>query len=461
MKRPIWTLHGDGANVTAGAAVAPDERLSWPRTIGIGAQHVLAMFGATVAVPAITGLPPTATLFFSGIGTFLFLLITKNRVPSYLGSSFAFLAPLAAAGVVAGDDLTAEAIARGLGGIVFAGVLLAIVGLVVNVVGTRWIEVLMPPVVTGSIVALIGINLAPVATGQFATSHLTAVVTLLAAVTAMVAFKGFVARVSIVFAAVVGGLVAWLRGEWDFSRVGDAAWFGLPDFATPTFDTAVLIPFIPVVLVLIAENIGHLKTVAAMTGKNIDDMTGRALFADGLATTIAGSGGGAGTTTYAENIGVMAATRVYSTLAYWVAGAVAILLAFSPKFGALISAIPVGVLGGLTVLLFGLIVILGARIWVQNKVDFTHPVNLATAAVALIVGAGNLTWTAGDWSFGGIALGTAATLIIFHGMSALAKWRGTHPAPLSVATVPEDVAAATDAAATSASTAKKRAPKQK
>lgn len=435
-----WKVHGDGKSVAVDSAVAPDERLTWPRTIGIGAQHVLAMFGATIAVPAITGLPATAVLFFSGVGTFLFLLITRNRVPSYLGSSFAFLAPLAAAGVVAGNEPTSEMIARGLGGIVFAGALLAIVGLIVHVAGVRWIQVLMPPVVTGAIVALIGINLAPVATGQYSASFVTATVTLLVAVAVMVAFKGFVARISIVVAAIVGGLVAWLRGEWDFAAVDAAAWIGLPDFQTPIFDSFnVLLPFIPVVLVLIAENIGHIKTVAAMTGRNLDDMTGRALLADGLATTVAGAGGGAGTTTYAENIGVMAATRVYSTLAYWFAGLMAILLSFSPKFGAMVAAIPTGVMGGLATLLFGLIVILGARIWVQNKVDFTHPVNLATAAIALIIGAGNLTWLQGDFELGGIALGTLATLVIYHGMKAIAQWRGTHPAPMTVASVPEDV----------------------
>jgi xanthine/uracil permease len=194
--------------------------------------------------------------------------------------------------------------------------------------------------------------------------------------------------------------------------------------------------FVPVVLVLVAENVGHVKSVAAMTGKNLDDLTGRALFADGLATTFAGIGGGSGTTTYAENIGVMAATRVYSTAAYWVAGATALLLSMSPKFGALIATIPAGVLGGATTMLYGMIGILGARIWVQNKVDFSDPVNLTTAAVPLVVGIANFTWVIGDVTFEGIALGTASALVIYHLMRNIARWRGTSQEPASPASVP-------------------------
>ncbi|NEB06665.1 solute carrier family 23 protein, partial [Streptomyces sp. SID13726] len=164
---------------------------------------------------------------------------------------------------------------------------------------------------------------------------------------------------------------------------------------------AVLALVVPVVLVLIAENVGHVKSVAAMTGKNLDDLTGRALLADGVATTLAGVGGGSGTTTYAENIGVMAATRVYSTAAYWVAAATALVLSLSPKFGALIATIPAGVLGGAATMLYGMIGILGARIWVQNKVDFSNPVNLPTAAVPLVIGIAHFPWAVGHLAFEG------------------------------------------------------------
>ncbi|PFG20976.1 uracil-xanthine permease family protein [Serinibacter salmoneus] len=414
-----WRVHGDGRTVAPGTVVTPSERLSWPRTIGIGMQHVVAMFGATFLVPLITGLPPATTLFFSGVGTFLFLLITRGKVPSYLGSSFAFIAPIAAAEASGG-------MASALGGVVIAGVTLAVVGLIVNWAGHRWIDVVMPPVVTGTIVALIGFNLAPAAWGNVQQAPVTAVVTILAVVLATVLFRGILGRLAILVGVLVGYVVALVLGEVTFEAVREAAWIGLPEFTAPTFSISVLGLFVPVVLVLIAENIGHVKSVAAMTGENLDPMAGRALFADGLATTLAGFGGGSGTTTYAENIGVMAATRVYSTAAYYVAAATAFLLSLSPKFGALIATIPVGVLGGAGTVLYGMIGVLGARIWVQNKVNFADPVNLTTAAIALIIGIANYTWVAGDLTFEGIALGSVAALVIYHVMRAIARWRGTH-----------------------------------
>ncbi|WP_062205751.1 uracil-xanthine permease family protein [Demequina salsinemoris] len=442
-----WTLHGDGRTIAPGVAVAPDERLTYPRTIGIGMQHVLAMMGSTLLVPALTGMPASTTMFFSAIGTALFLTVTRNRVPSYLGSSFAFIAPLAAAGVTsANGPLDGETIAKGLGGILLAGLLMSLVGLIVMRFGAGWIEKSMPPVVTGAIVALIGLNLAGAAWNQWSVSPWTALITLSATLIAMVAFKGFLSRIAILFGGVVGAIFAALRGEWTapleawdgataVEHIGDAAWFGIPKFHTPTFDTSVLMAFVPVVLILVAENIGHLKSVSAMTDRNLDPETGRALLADGLATTVAGLGGGSGTTTYAENIGVMAATRVYSTLAYWAAAAFALLLSVVPKFGAMVEVIPQGILGGLSTLLFGLIAILGARIWIEAKVDFTKPVNLVTAAVALIVGTADFTAHAGTMLFNGIALGSLAALVIYHGLGWIARRRGiadeaTHGTPV-------------------------------
>ncbi|NYI40196.1 uracil-xanthine permease family protein [Demequina lutea] len=445
-----WQVHGNGKRVGVGKAVAPDERLSYPRTIGIGAQHVLAMMGSTLLVPAITGMPAATTLFFSAIGTALFLTITGNKVPSYLGSSFAFIAPLAAAGVTAANaPLDAATIGKGLGGILLAGLLLAVVGALVNALGGGWIQKIMPPAVTGTIVALIGLNLATTAKGMWDASPWTALVTLAAVLLLMVISKGFLGRIAILAGAVIGSLFAAIRGEWKGAGdvVGAAHWFGLPAYHHPSFDGSVLVAFVPVVIVLIAENIGHVKSVAAMTDRNLDAVTGRALFADGVATTIAGLGGGSGTTTYAENIGVMAATRVYSTLAYWVAAAFALVLSLVPKFGAVVSVIPVGVLGGLATLLFGLIAVLGARIWVQNGVNFSHPVNLVTAAVALIVGTANYTAHWGSMVFEGIALGTIAALVIYHGLSWVAKVRGTQDQlPTSPALVEADVVAVRAAA---------------
>ena len=420
-----WTLHGDGKTVEAQSVVGPGERLSWPLTIGIGSQHVVAMFGATFLVPLLTGFPPSTTLLFSGIGTLLFLLITGNKLPSYLGSSFAFIAPITAATASAG-------MGSALFGIMAVGVLLALVGVIVQLTGTGWIDRLMPPIVSGAIVALIGFNLAPVAKANFDKAPLTALITLVAVILCTVLFRGILGRLSIFLGVLVGYVAAIFFGEVDFSRVADAAWIGLPPFTAPAnpFENpaavfGVLPAFLPVVLVLIAENVGHIKGVAQMTDAKVNRLTGRALLADGLATMLAGFGGGSGTTTYGENIGVMAATRIYSTAAYWVAGIVAILLGLSPKVGAIIFTIPDGVLGGVTTALYGLIGVIGVKIWFDNKVDFSKPVNQFTAATALIIGIADFTINAGTLSFNGIALGTVAAIVIYHLMTWLGRVRKT------------------------------------
>ena len=358
-----WSIHSDGRTVKPGSVVAPSERLAWPITIGIGAQHVVAMFGATFLVPLLTGFPPATTLFFSGVGTVLFLLITRGRVPSYLGSSFAFIAPLAAASSSHGP-------AGSLGGIVMAGIALFLVGLIVQFAGTGWLTKLMPPVVTGSIVALIGFNLAPSAKDNFMKAPITALVTLCSIVLISVLFKGIIGRLSILLGVIIGYITAVIRGEVDFSTIHKTVEtqgiIGLPHFQTPEFHWELAGLFIPVILVLVAENIGHVKSVALMTDTNLDDYSGRALMADGLATTV----------------------------------------------------------------LYGMIGMLGVRIWSENRVDFSNQINLTTAAVALIVGIADYTWTFGELSFAGIALGTAATLIIFHLMTFIAKYTKATGDPL-------------------------------
>ncbi|KAA0023683.1 nitrate reductase [Antrihabitans cavernicola] len=415
---PRWTVHGDGKTIGAGAVVAPDERLSWPRTIGIGMQHVIAMFGATLLVPTITGFPVTTTLLFSGVGTVLFLLITRGRIPSYLGSSFAFIAPLAAS---ASDGPAAQ-----LGGVLAVGVVLTLVGIVVRVIGSRVLDAVMPPVVTGAVVALIGLNLAPAAVGSFEKQPLVAAITLLVILLVTVVGRGLLSRLAILVGAVTGWVFAAATGGLATERVyalRDAAWVGLPELRGPSFDLSVILLALPVVVVLVAENVGHVKAVAAMTGRQLDDMAGNALIADGLATTLAGAGGGSGTTTYAENIGVMAATRVYSTAAYWVAAITAIVLSFSPKFGALVFTIPDGVIGGATLVLYGLIGLLGVRIWMDANVDFADPVNLTVVAAALVAGIGDLTLHIGSVELGGIAWGSVGILVGYPIARALARWR--------------------------------------
>lgn len=417
-----WKLHGNGT-IQPGAVVAPDERLGWGKMFGLGAQHVVAMFGATFLVPLITGFPIPTTLFFSGLGTLLFLLITRNRLPSYLGSSFAFIAPVMAS-KVDGD------FSKALFGIMLTGMLLAIVGGVVHLAGSGWIDALMPPVMTGTIVMLIGFNLASAAWGVdesfgFRSAPLTAWITVISIVLITVLFRGLIGRLSILLGVLVGYIAALVQGQVSFARIDRASWIGLPQFHLPTPDFGVAALFLPVVLVLIAENVGHVKSVALMTGKNYDDVMGRALFADGVATTLAGFGGGSGTTTYAENIGVMAATKVYSTALYWIAGTIALVLSFSPKFGEAINTIPQGVIGAAGTVLYGMIGLLGARIWIENKVNFSNPINLIPAAVGLIMAIADFQFTVGSMSFGGVTVGTVTALVLYHFMKVIGGVRGT------------------------------------
>jgi uracil-xanthine permease len=412
----MWTLL---AEVPVGGTVKADQRLPWLQTTGIGMQHVIAMFGATFLVPLLTGFPPTTTVFFSGVGTIIFLIVTRNKIPSYLGSSFAFIAPVIAS---MGAD---KNIGLALGGIVAAGLMLFLVGFLVNRIGHAWINVLMPPVVTGAIVMLIGLNLAPVAVKSASSNFAYSLLTIVAIVVIAATLNGFLGRISIFLGVVIAWIIAALTGGIDpkaIEALQNAAWFGWPEFHAPQFALQPFLLMIPVVIVLIAENTGHVKAVAEMTGESLDDNLGRAYMGDGLATMVAGFFGGSGTTTYAENIGVMAATRVYSTAAYFVAATFAIVLGMSPKFGALILTLPLSVLGGVTVILYGLIAVLGGRIWIEANVDFRRNHNLFPAAIAVIVGAGDLTWAINkELSFGGIALGTAGVLVIYHLMRKLSS----------------------------------------
>ena len=259
-----WKLHGNGKSISSNEVVSTDERLTWPRTIGVGLQHIAAMFGATFLVPIITGFPPTTTLFFSGVGTLLFLVLTQNKVPSYLGSSFAFIAPIAAAKTNGG-------MSAALGGVVVAGVILAIVGLIVRAAGINWINWMLPPVVTGTIVMVIGLNLAGAAKNNFAAGPVIGIITLASIALIAASSRGFLSRISIFAGLVIGYLVAYIQGDVNTDGISAAKWFALPTFTNPTFDGKAIILFLPVVLVLIAENVGHVKAVAAMTGKDLDD----------------------------------------------------------------------------------------------------------------------------------------------------------------------------------------------
>ncbi len=437
--RPFqWTLKREGT-------IAPDERLPWPQTIAFGVQHIFAMFGATVLAPILMGFDPNTAILFSGVGTLLFFFVVGGRVPSYLGSSFSFITVVIAASSYAGIGPNPN-LAVALGGIVAAGAVYAVIGLIVMRVGYAWVEFLMPPVVTGAVVMVIGLNLAHVAVGDIsalpswaAGAHYDGfsagmgLFTVLAVAAVAVYAPGLMRRLPILVGGIIGYVVYLVLANGlgmstaiiDFKALGDAAWIGMPNLTAPRFETNAIFLIAPIAIVLVAENLGHVKAVAAMTGRNLDPYLGRAFLGDGLATMVAGAGGGTGVTTYAENIGVMAVTRVYSSIVFVIAALVAIAMGFSPKFGALIGTIPTPVIGGLAIVLFGLIAVTGGRIWVENKVDFSESRNLVTAAVALTLGAGDLTLSAGDFSLGGIGTATFAAILVYQ----ILRIRTPRPAP--------------------------------
>jgi len=444
-----WSVVHGGKAPPPGGVVRPEERLSWPRTIGLGAQHVVAMFGATFVFPLIMGLNAQLAIMLSGIATIIFLLIVSGKVPSYLGTSASFVGGVAAIRAQGGDSSEVT------GAILVAGVVLALVGVLIHFVGSRVIYSVLPPVVTGAVVMLIGFNLAPVVAGTYwPQDQWIALITMLFVIVVAVGVRGFLGRIAIFLALVFGYVLSWIfdrifgqitsysasAGEvtthWrvNWGDVEKADWLGFPaqtvvgadgkevvGWHFPSFTVTAILLVLPAVIALIAENAGHVKAVAEMTGDDLDPMMGRAIAGDGVGTVVASTFGGSPTTTYAENIGVMAATRVYSTAAYYVAAIVAILFGFSPKFGAIVSATPGGVLGGITVVLYGMIGLLGAKIWRENRVDFANPINLVPAAAGIIIGVGNVSLKfTDDFSLSGIALGTIVAVAGFHLAKAIA-----------------------------------------
>ena len=399
--------------------IAPDEHPGVGQTILLGGQHVLAMTGSTVVGPLLMGFDPNVAILCSGLGTILFFLITGGRIPSYLGSSFSFIALVVTLTGYSGHGPNPD-IALACGGIFVAGGVYALIGLLVRIMGSGWIERLMPPSVTGAIGAAIGLNLAPVASrglGHGGAGTGCGIFALLC--TALLAVYGgpYLRRLSILLSLLASTLVyvvvangLHLAPPMDFSEISAAPLIGLPHLTAPRFTEHAAILLAPVALVLVAENLGHLKAIGAMTGRPLDHLTGRAFLGDGLATMLAASLGGTGVTTYVENIGVMALSRVYSTLTFGVAGLFAILLGFSPFFGALLRAIPEPVLSGLSVGLFGLIAATMVRVWVDNHVDFSRASTLFPVGVALVAGAGDLTFTIGSVTLGGIATATIAAI---------------------------------------------------
>ncbi|MGW1677866.1 uracil-xanthine permease family protein [Saccharopolyspora sp. NPDC002376] len=417
----LWTVHGNGRRLVRDAVVASEERLSWPLTIGFGIQHLLAMFGTTTLVPLLTGFPVGTTLLLSGLGTLLFLLLTRNRVPSYLGASVAFVVPLNAAAKEAGATPAAL-----LGGIVVVGIVVFTVGVAVKALGVRLLESAMPPVVTGAIVLMIGLSLAPQSVSSFDQQRVPASLTLGTVVLLIVISRGMAARIAVLIGVLVGWCYAAMSGQLvpeRLAELADAPWVGLPQLIAPLVHVAVMPFVLPLVIVLVAEHVAHLKAVAAMSGRDLDPHVGDALISGGLATTLSGAAGGSPLSNYAPNVGVMAATRVYSTAACVVAAIAAVVLSFSPKLAALINTIPMGVLGGATLVLFGMLALVGVRIWLDARVDFADPVNLVVLGTAVIAGVGDLTLHVGELRVTGIVWGSVGIVLVYPLLRSIADSR--------------------------------------
>ncbi|ALH94192.1 solute carrier family 23 protein [Acinetobacter equi] len=401
--------------------VSMNEYLPPAQTIILGLQHTFAMFGATVLAPLLMGFDPSLTILLSGIGTIIFFLITGGRVPSYLGGSFAFIGAVIAVTGYSGSGLNPN-IGIALGATIVCGLFYALIGLIVMKTGSQWMENLLPPVVAGAIIMIVGLNLAPGAIRAIAGNSFD---TWMALLTAMciggiaVFTTGMLRRLLLLVGLIISYLIYFVLANMmgfgkpiDFAPVANAAWFGLPAFHQPEFQLNAILLITPIAFILIAENLAHFKVVSEMTGKNITPHMGKAFFADGICTSMSGAVGGTGLTTYAENIGVMAATRIYSSIVFVVAGLFAIILGLSPKFGAVISTLPVAILTGTSMIVFGLIVIAGAKIWIENKVDFTHNGNIIVVSVTVIMGAGNYSIYIGSLDLGGITTATFAGIIL-------------------------------------------------
>lgn len=371
--------------------IQTDEKLPLLQAIPLAFQHLMAMFGATVLVPLLTGLDPSVAIMTSGAGTILYLVLTRGKIPSYLGSSFAFIGPIIAVA-------TTKGIPQALGGLVVAGLVYVVVAMLIKAFGTGWLNKVLPPALVGAVVIVIGLGLAGVAVGMatkgagdaFAMKNLLlALATLASAIVFSSYFKGFMATIPILLGIIAGYVIAIPMGMVDFTPVMQADWIGLPTLTYPKFDLGAILIIAPVALVVIIEHIGHLLVVNEIVGKDFTPMLPESLAGDGLATALSAMVGGTPSTTYAENIGVMAVTKVYATQVFWWAGALAFFIGgFVPKLKFLIQSIPVPVMGGISLLLFGLIASSGLRLLVESGIDYSHSRNLILSSVVLVVGIG-------------------------------------------------------------------------
>jgi uracil permease len=424
--------------MTTPRTIQIEERVPLLQSIPLSLQHLFAMFGATVLVPFLVGLDTSVTLFTSGVGTLLYILITKGKIPAYLGSSFAFIAALSAIlGVKPGQIASDQRIAVAMGGCVVVGAIYVAVAAAIGKFGTGWIDRLLPPVVIGPVVMVIGLGLARVAvevmamqggTGSYRPEFFyVALASLAIAVLAAQYLKGFLGVIPILIGIVGGYLVALAAGQVNLSGLGQAPAFAVPHFVLPVFDASAILSLAPISLVVITEHIGHLIVTNNVVGRDLvkDPGLHRSLAGDGVATAVSGFLGGPPNTTYGENIGVMAVTRVFSVWVIGGAAVMAIVMSFLPMVGALIRSIPTQVMGGICILLFGIIAAAGVRMLVEARIDYAEKRNLIITSVILIIGIGGAKIHLGSVELGEMSLatyvGVLLNLVLPHGKASDAE----------------------------------------
>ena len=384
-------------------------------TIPLSLQHLFAMFGSTVLVPILFHVNPATVLLFNGIGTLFYLILCKGKIPAYLGSSFAFLSPVFLV-------LSQYSYEAALGGFIVVGIVFCVVSFIVHTIGTSWIDVIFPPASMGAIVAVIGLELMPTAanmaglTGENtdATVIFVSIATLAITIFASMAFRGFLSIIPILIGVVAGYIIAFCAGIVDLSHLESAPWLALPTIYTPEFDLRAILIILPASIVVVVEHIGHLIVTGNIVGRNLakDPGLDRSLLGNGISTIFSGLFGSTPNTTYGENIGVLAITKVYSTWVIGGAAIFAILLSCLGKLAALIQSIPPPVMGGVSMLLFGVIAASGIRILVEAKVDYNNPMNLLLTSIVMGVGVSTASLTIGTVTLRGMALATVIAIIL-------------------------------------------------
>lgn len=405
--------------------IGVQERPPLGQSLTLSLQHLFAMFGSTVLVPNLLHVDPAVCLLMNGIGTLLYLFICKGKIPAYLGSSFAFIAP---AGAVIGSYASeSDGYAAALGGFIIAGLIFTLLAVIIQFAGTGWIHVVFPPAAMGAIVAVIGLELIPVAARMAgwiapldnpdwtpdADTIVLSIVTMLVTILGNVIFRGFMRIIPILIGILTGYVVAYLMGMVDFGFLNKPDWIASPAFTTPVFEWAAILTIIPAALVVVAEHIGHLIVTGNIVDKDLSKDPGlhRSMLGNGISTMISGFVGSTPNTTYGENIGVLAITRVYSTFVIGCAAAFAIALSFLGKFSALIANIPLAVMGGVSLLLFGVIAASGFRMLVESKVDYSKPTNLFLTTIVLVTGLSGVKISMGDFELTGMGLATVVAIL--------------------------------------------------